>query len=93
MGCTFERSKRCEKLMKWFLRLAGSALALVALVAGSLRQGRSSSCSAEAKQAHGEAEAKRLLARGLAALRLHGSQPAETNWTGTRSAWSSNRRF
>ena len=68
-------------------------MALVALVAGSLRQGRSSSCSAEAKQAHGEAEAKRLLARGLAALRLHGSQPAETNWTGTRSAWSSNRRF
>ena len=43
---------------------------MLALVEQPLRQGRSGSYSGEAKRAHGEAEAERLLARGLAALEL-----------------------
>jgi hypothetical protein len=43
---------------------------MLAFVEPPLRQGRSGSYSGEAKRAHGEAEAERLLARGLAALEL-----------------------
>ena len=41
---------------------------MLALVEQPLRRGRCGSYSGEAKRAHGEAEAERLLARGLAAL-------------------------
>ena len=48
-----------------------------------MRQGRSGSYSGESKRAHGEAEAKRLLARGLAALELEASRLAQTR----KGAW------
>ena len=48
-----------------------------------VRKGRSSSYSGEAKRAHGEAEAERLLARGLAALGLAEGQLAERR----KGAW------
>jgi hypothetical protein len=56
---------------------------LLALVEQPLRQGRSGSCSGEAKRAHGKAEAERGLARGLAALELAAVQLAETR----KGAW------
>jgi hypothetical protein len=61
---------------------------MLGLVEPPLRQGRSGSYSGAAKRAHGEAEAERLLARGLAALGL-----AEGNWRkrgrelGKRRCW------
>jgi hypothetical protein len=55
-----------------------SCSCLLALVEQPLRQGRSGSYSGEAERAHGEAEAERLLARGLAALDLAEDQLAET---------------
>ena len=56
---------------------------MLALVEQPLRQGRRGSYSGEAKRAHGEAEAERLLARGLAALELTEGQLAETR----KGAW------
>jgi len=56
---------------------------MLALVEQPLRQGRSGSNSGEAKRAHGEAKAERLLARGLAALGLAEVQLAETR----KGAW------
>lgn len=56
---------------------------MLALVEPPLRQGRSRSYSGEAKRAHGEAEAERLLARGLAALGLAEGQLVETR----KGAW------
>ncbi len=56
---------------------------MLALVEQPLRQGRSGFYSGEAKQAHGEAEAERLLARGLAALEPAEGQLAETR----KGAW------
>jgi hypothetical protein len=50
---------------------------------GGERLGRTGSYSGEAKRAHGEAEAERLLARGLAALELTEVQLAETR----KGAW------
>ncbi len=55
----------------------------LALVGQPLRLGRSGSYSGEAKRAHGEAEAERLLARGLAALGLAEGQLAATR----KGAW------
>src|ERR1039458_7465799 len=56
---------------------------MLALVEQPLRQGRSGSDSGEAHRAHGEAEAERLLARGLAALELTEGQLAEMR----KGAW------
>ena len=56
---------------------------MLAMVEQPLRQGRSGSYSGEAKRAHGEAEAERLLARGLAALGLAEGELAETR----KGAW------
>ena len=56
---------------------------ILGLVEPLLRQGRSGSYSGEAKRAHGEAKAERLLARGLAALGLAEGQLAETR----KGAW------
>ncbi|MCX6930279.1 MAG: hypothetical protein NT154_44780 [Verrucomicrobia bacterium] len=56
---------------------------MLALVEQPLRQGRSGSYSGEAKRVHGEAEAERLLALGLAALELAEGQLAETR----KGAW------
>ena len=56
---------------------------MLAMVEQPLRQGRSGSYSGEAKRAHGEAEAERLLARGLAALGLAEGQLAEAR----KGAW------
>jgi putative transposase len=56
---------------------------MLALVEQPLRQGRRGSYSGEAKRAHGEAEAERLLACGLAALGMTEGQLAETR----KGAW------
>src|ERR1035437_8072581 len=56
---------------------------MLAMVEQPLRQGRSDSYSGEAKRAHGEAEAERLLAHGLAARGLAEGQLAETR----KGAW------
>ena len=63
---------------------------MLGLVEQPLRQGRSGSYSGEAKRAHGEAEAERLLARGLAALELTAGQLVETRkgaWEKELLAW------
>jgi hypothetical protein len=56
---------------------------MLALVEPPLRQARRGSYSGEAKRAHGEAEAERLLARRLAALGLAEGQLAEAR----KGAW------
>jgi REP element-mobilizing transposase RayT len=56
---------------------------MLAWVEQPLRQGRRGSYSGEAKRAHGEAEAERLLACGLAALGMTEGQLAETR----KGAW------
>ena len=58
---------------------------MLALVEPPLRQGRSGSYSGEAKRAHGEAEAERLLARGLAALEL--AETRKGAWEKEVLAW------
>ena len=67
----------------WYVGGAEFKERMLALVEGPLRQGRSASYSGEAKRAHGEAEAERLLARGLAALDWEANQLAETR----KGAW------
>ena len=60
------------------------------MVEQPLRQGRSGSYSGEAKRAHGEAEAERLLARGLAAGELEERHLAEVrkgSWEKEVLAW------
>src|ERR1039457_5714965 len=56
---------------------------MLALGEQPLRQGRRGSYRGEAKRAHGEAEAVRLLACGLAALGMTEGQLAETR----KGAW------
>jgi hypothetical protein len=58
---------------------------MLAMVEQPLRQGRSGSYSGEAKRAHGEAEAKRLLTRGLAALGL--AEARKGAWEKEVLAW------
>ena len=75
----------------WYVGGAEFKERLLGLVEQTLRQGRSGSYSGEAKRAHGEAEAERLLARGLAVLPLAGSQLAEARkgaWEKEVLAWS-----
>src|ERR1035441_6561187 len=86
-----------EELVKEWKVVAGMVVGgaefkerMLALVEGPLRQGRSASYSGEAKRAHGEAEAERLLARGLAALDWEANQLAETRkgaWEKEMLAW------
>jgi hypothetical protein len=74
----------------WYVGGAEFKERMLALVEQPLRQGRSGSYSGEAKRAHSEAEAERLLARGLAALEVEGSQLAETrkgSWEKEVLAW------
>src|ERR1019366_5481246 len=74
----------------WYVGGAEFKERMFALVEQPLRQGRSGSYSGEAKRAHSEAEAERLLARGLAALEVEGSQLAETrkgSWEKEVLAW------
>jgi hypothetical protein len=60
------------KAIRWGWYVGGTEFKerMLGLVEPPLRQGRSGSYSGEAKRAHGEAEAERLLTRGLAALGL-----------------------
>jgi hypothetical protein len=63
---------------------------MLALVAGPLRSGRRGSYSGGAKREHGEAQAERLLARGLAVLKLEESrlsEPPKGGWEKQLLAW------
>ena len=74
----------------WYVGSAEFKERMLALVEQPLRQGRSGSYSGEAKRAHGEAEAERLLTRGLRALGLAEGQLAETGkgtWEKEVLAW------
>jgi hypothetical protein len=74
----------------WYVGGAEFKERMLALVEQPLRQGRSGSYSGEAKRAHGEAEAERLLAGGLAALGLTEAQLVETRkgaWEKELLAW------
>jgi putative transposase len=61
----------------WYLGGAAFRERMLALAEGPLRRGQRSSYSGGAKREHGEAEAERLLARGLAVLKLEASRLAE----------------
>src|ERR1039458_10026770 len=75
---------------EWYVGGAEFKQRMLAMVEQPLRQGLRGSYSGEAKRAHGEAEAERLLARGLAALGLAEVQLAETRngaWEKEVLAW------
>ena len=61
----------------WYLGDAAFRERMLGLVEGPLRSRRRSSYSGGAKREHGEAEAERLLARGLAVLNLEESRLAQ----------------
>ena len=62
----------------WYMGGDGFRGSLLKGVKEGLSKGRSGSYHGEAKRAHGEAEAERLLEAGMAVLGVHAGQLAET---------------